>query len=63
METTEDRLITTEELAAKMQVHPRTVLRMLAAGEIPASIDRPSMKRFDWTEVRAALAAASRTRS
>lgn len=50
------KLATTEEVAAVLQIHPRTVLRMLAAGEIPAAIDRTNLKRFRIDDVMAALA-------
>lgn len=53
------KLATTEEVAAVLQIHPRTVLRMLAAGEIPAAIDRTNLKRFRIDDVMAALAKPS----
>lgn len=49
------KLATTEEVAAVLQLHPRTVLRMLAAGEIPAAINRVNLKRFRLADVLAAL--------
>ena len=50
------KLATTEEVAAVLQIHPRTVLRLLAAGEIPAAIDRVNLKRFRLADVIGALA-------
>lgn len=50
------RLATTEEVAEALQVAPRTVLRMAAAGEIPLAIDRVNLKRYDLEAVLAALA-------
>lgn len=52
----DDDLLTTEEVAKKLKVHPRTVLRLLADGEIPAAINRVNLKRFDWPAVKKALA-------
>lgn len=52
-----ERLATTEEVAAVLNVAPRTVLRMAAAGEIPLAIDRVNLKRYDLNEVLAALKA------
>ena len=50
------KLYTSEEIAEVLRVNPRTVTRMLQAGEIPAVIDRPALKRFDLGAVLEALA-------
>lgn len=48
-------LLTTEEVAAVLRCNPRTVARMLAAGEIPAVVNRPALKRFRLADVLEAL--------
>jgi len=48
-------LLTTAELAQVLRCNPRTVQRMLEAGEIPAVVNRPSLKRFRLEDVLEAL--------
>lgn len=35
MDMTEDEYLTAEQVAEKLQMHPRTVRRLLASGELP----------------------------
>lgn len=46
------RLLTVRELAAKMQVHPSTLYRMLAEGELRSiRLGKGGSHRFEWESV------------
>ncbi len=48
-------LLTTNELAAKLNVHRITVLRMANKGTIPYMAIGKTEQRYDWDKVIAAL--------
>ena len=55
MSTTDDGLLTAEQMAEVLKVEPVTVNRMANRGEIPFVQVGPKFKRFDRDEVIAAL--------
>ena len=52
-----ERLLTTEELADRLAISPRTVVEWARAGQIPEIRASSRIRRFDYADVVAALKA------
>jgi len=60
--TAPDNLLTLNELATRLKMHPGTVRRLKREGTIPALVLGHRTLRFSWTDVLSSLRQAQATK-